>query len=118
VAGGFGEVERRVTREGDLVRLTVELDQAGSIEGVITDDVGDPVENAEVIVTDSTGTELARARSGAGGRFRVDGIPEGDVRVTADPPDALSANLAAVSEETDVRRGLVTRDVQLRLERR
>ncbi|NJK89843.1 MAG: carboxypeptidase regulatory-like domain-containing protein [Myxococcales bacterium] len=100
------------------MQVIVELEQGGSIEGTIDDDIGDPVAGALIEVRSLSGTVLGEARSDARGRWRIDGVPEGDVRVVAEPPAALSALLAPIEERSDVLRGEVTTEVRLRFERR
>lgn len=102
-----------------VVELRVELEDGGSITGVIVDDRGDPVVNARVEVRDrDSDALLGRARTRAGGVWRVDGLDEGDVIVRATPPPALSGLLAPVEIESDVLEGRVTHNADLRFERR
>nr|WP_275943142.1 carboxypeptidase regulatory-like domain-containing protein [Pseudenhygromyxa sp. WMMC2535] len=100
------------------VELTVELTEGGSIAGVIDDDIGDPVVNATIRARSSSGELLGEARSDGRGRWRIDGVPPGDIRLSATPPEARAAGLAPIEDfETDVLRGELTKDVQLRFER-
>lgn len=100
------------------IQLTIELEQGGAIEGRVDDDIGDPVAGAAIEVHGLDGALLAETRSDARGRWRIDAVPEGDVRIHAEPPPGLEAVLAPVEERSDVVRGEVTRDVRLRFERR
>ncbi|TPV94885.1 MAG: carboxypeptidase regulatory-like domain-containing protein [Myxococcales bacterium FL481] len=92
----------------------VDLVDGGAIEGAVTDDVGDALVGAVVEVRSSTGRRQ-RARTRSDGSFRVDGVGVGDVELTITPPRTRS-DLGAQTVVTDVRRGLVTRDVWVRLE--
>jgi hypothetical protein len=101
----------------DADEVLFELEQGGAIEGEITDERGEPVVGAEIVVSTLEGAELAATRSRTGGAWRVDGLPEGDVVVKATPPPALAPLLAPLRERSDIKRGQVTRDVQLRFDR-
>jgi len=70
-----------------------------------------------VVVRSRDGQVLADTRTTADGRWSVPDLPEGDVTVEAVPPTALAAILAPVTVESDVRRGHVTREVDLRFDR-
>jgi hypothetical protein len=61
---------------------------------------------------------VAERRSGAGGRFAADGIPEGDIVLEAWPPEDREDDLAPIAQRSDVLRGRTTRDIDLRLERK
>jgi len=100
------------------VELTIELAEGGGIEGTIDDDIGDSVASAKISVTTTSGQPLGEATSDARGRWRVEGVPPGDVLVRAEPPAAYEAVLAPVEVESDVLRGEVTKAVRLRFERR
>lgn len=101
----------------DADEVLIELEEGGAIEGEITDERGEPVVGADIVVSTPAGDELARTRSSGRGAWRVDGLPEGEVVVKAEPPPALAALLAPLRERSDVRRGQVTRGVQLRFDR-
>lgn len=102
------------------INVTIELAEGGSIEGTIDDDIGEPVAGAtiEVRAIGGGGELLGAASSDGRGRWRIDGVPEGDVEVAAEPPPSMDAVLAPVRERSDVLRGEVTRAVRLRFERR
>ncbi len=86
---------------------------------MILDDRGDAVVGARVEVRDrESNALLGRARSRAGGEWRVDGLDEGDVLVRATPPPALSALLEVAELESDVLEGRVTYNADLRFERK
>jgi hypothetical protein len=94
-----------------------ELDEGGSIQGELTDERGEGVVGAVVVVSDPDGTQLAQTRTKLGGAWRVDGLPEGAVVIEVTPPSGLAELLAPIREESDVQRGQVTRGVQLRFDR-
>jgi protocatechuate 3,4-dioxygenase beta subunit len=119
-AFGWTPVNADVARPAktmDADEVLFELEEGGAIEGEITDERGEPVIGAEITITTPGGKTLASTRSRSGGAWRVDGLPEGDVIVGATPPDALAALLAPLRERSDIKRGQVTRDVQLRFDR-
>ncbi len=111
---------RATVREpaGDVESLVVELVPGGGLRGTVVDYAGDPVPGAEVVVRDLDGSELARVRTSAAGTWSVDGLPEGDVDVEAYPPPGREVELAEVAQRSDVLRGHVTQDVDLRFDRR
>jgi hypothetical protein len=100
------------------VAITIELVEGGSIEGTIDDDIGEPVAGADIDVRSPSGEVLGVTSSDGRGRWRIDGIPEGDVIVVAEPPPSLSAVLAPTRENSDVIRGQLTKSVRLRFDRR
>ncbi len=108
----FTEISRGETEE-----VTIELEEASGMQGVITDERGEPVAGATVIVRDLDGVEVARTTSRAGGVWQAMGLAEGDYEVEAIPPPTLRALLAPVAQESDVLRGHVTREVDLRFDR-
>lgn len=117
-AKGWTRQQLRIADDGSArVQLTIELQQGGAIEGRIDDDIGDPVAGAAIEIRSLDDTLLAETRSDARGRWRIEGVPEGDVRIRAEPPPGLEAVLAPVEARTDVIRGEVTSDVRLRFER-
>lgn len=117
-AKGWTRQRLRVTDDGSgRIQLTIELQQGGAIEGRVDDDIGDPVAGAAIEIRSLDDEVLAETRSDARGRWRIDGVPEGDVRIRAEPPPGLAAVLAPVEARSDVIRGEVTSDVRLRFER-
>lgn len=118
-AEGYGVQELAVARMGAERRaVRVELSEGGGLRGRVIDYRGDPVPGVEVVVSDVDGGELGRARTDARGRWALAGVPAGDVVVAADPPVEREDELGPAEERTDVLRGHVTRDVDLRLDRR
>ncbi len=105
-----------ISREG-AGEFTVELEEASGMQGVITDERGEPVAGATIIVRDLDGVEVARTTSRAGGFWQAMGLAEGDYEVEAIPPPTLQALLAPVAQDSDVLRGHVTREVDLRFDR-
>lgn len=117
-AGGWVGQSQTVERPDDgQAMLVFELDEAAGMEGEVTDERGEPVGGARVVVRSRDGQVLADTRTAADGRWSAPDLPEGDVVVEAVPPAALAAILAPVTVESDVRRGHVTREVDLRFDR-
>jgi carboxypeptidase family protein len=78
------------------------MERGGVVTGRVRDDHGDPVADATI------GVAGLRARSDRDGVFRLDGVPPGRVRISAEK-GALAA-----AEELDVRAGDESR-AELRL---
>lgn len=98
--------------------LVVDLEEAAGLDGEVTDERGEPVAGARLYVRTRDGnTVLAETATDTEGRWSVEGLPEGDVTVEAIPPPGLAELLAPVTLQTDVRRGHVTREVDLRFDR-
>jgi protocatechuate 3,4-dioxygenase beta subunit len=117
-AGGWVGQTQVVRRpEGGPAALQLELDEAAGMEGEVTDERGEPVGGARVVVRSVDGQVLAETRTTADGHWSVPDLPEGDVVVEAIPPTALAEILAPVAVESDVRRGHLTREVDLRFDR-
>lgn len=118
-AEGWSSKTLRVGDDGTgRVLLTIELEQGGAIEGQIDDDIGEPVAGAAIEIHSLDGDLIGETRSDLRGHWRVDGVPEGDVRIHAEPPPGLEAVLAPLDDRSDVLRGEVTTDVRLRFEKR
>lgn len=116
---GYGMRELSVSRMGaDRRAIRVELSEGGGLRGRVTDYRGDPVPGVEVVVWADDGTELGRARTDVQGRWALAGVPAGDVTVTADPPVEREEELGPTELRSDVLRGHVTRDVDLRFDPR
>ncbi|PRQ05435.1 Nickel uptake substrate-specific transmembrane region [Enhygromyxa salina] len=98
------------------ISVTIELAEGGSISGTVDDDIGEAIANARVELRSLGGELLGATLSDGRGRWRVDGVPAGDVLIRAEPPPALSAVLAPVELRSDVIRGEVTTAVRLRFE--
>lgn len=108
---------RRAAAEGRTV--FIELTPGGGLRGRVTDFRGDPVAGADVEVRRRGDDDaLARTRSGRGGRYAFEGLPEGDVDVQAWPPEAREEDLQSEALRSDVRKGHVTQDVVFKLPRR
>ena len=117
-AGGWVAQSEAVARPASgAASLLFELDEAAGMEGEVTDERGEPVGGARVRVRSRDGATLADTKTTADGRWSVPDLPEGDVVVEAIPPPALAEILAPVTVESDVRRGHVTREVDLRFDR-
>jgi Carboxypeptidase regulatory-like domain len=118
-AEGYGLRELWVQRAGsDRRTIRIELAEGGGLRGRVIDYRGDPVAGVEVVVSDAEGVELGRAQTDARGRWALAGVPAGDVEVSVDPPVDREEELAPAALATDVLRGHVTRDVDLRLDPR
>ena len=117
---GWAPASSRAKRPKDQMaaEVLVELEEVGSLEGTLGDDVGDPVVGASVQAFDSGGHQIAETKSGPGGVFRFDALPEGAVRIVAPPPPAQAELWDVARVESDVRRGERTKEVHLRFERR
>lgn len=118
-AGGWVAHSEVVDRpEEGAASLLFELDEAAGMEGEVMDERGEPVGGAQIVVRTGDGEAvLAEAWTTADGHWSVPDLPEGDVLVEAIPPPALAQILAPVTVESDVRRGHVTREVDLRFDR-
>lgn len=118
-APGYATRRLTVSRgevEGELV---VELVPGGSVAGTVVDDLGDPVGGVLVEVRARRGRALlGEDRTSRTGAFRVDDIAAGDVVVIARTPPSLADIVVDTEVQTDVLEGLVTRDVDLRFDRR
>jgi protocatechuate 3,4-dioxygenase beta subunit len=86
--------------------LRVELERAGQVSGRVRDDRGDAAADARITVV--AGALQLGARSDRDGNFRVDGVPPGRARVSAEHAGATAA------EDLDVRADDEAR-VELRL---
>lgn len=124
---GWGKAKASAKRPEGNARgeLTVELEETGSIRGELTDDIGDPVAGATVRAYDDGGDLIASTKTDATGQFELLELPEGEVELRVRAPaaaaqgesDPEAPQLQSIRERSDVRRGQVTRDVQLRFER-
>lgn len=107
---------RRSAAEGKTVFF--ELIEGGSLEGRVENYRGDPVPGARVEVRQAgEDAVLASVRASARGRYRFEGLPEGDVEVQAWPPEAAEESLGTEVLTSDVRRGHVTERVVFKLPR-
>jgi protocatechuate 3,4-dioxygenase beta subunit len=93
-------------RDVTLRDVRVELERAGQLSGRVRDDHGDAAADARITVV--SGTVQLAARSDRDGNFRIDGVPPGRVRISAEH-DGTSA-----AEDLDVRADDESR-VELRL---
>ncbi len=117
-AGGWvGQGESVARPASGEASLRFELDEAAGMEGEVADERGEPVGGARVRILSRDGATLAEVMTTADGRWSAPDLPAGDVVVEAIPPPALSEILGPVTVDSDVRRGHVTRDVDLRLDR-
>ncbi len=118
-ADGFGSRRVKVERDGAERRsVRVELAVGGGLRGRVIDYRGDAVPRVQIVVRDEDEEIVGRTRTDGKGRWELFGIPVGDVEVSADPPLEREDELASASRASDVIRGHVTRDVDLRFDRR
>ncbi len=113
VAAGMVPAVARVG--GQQREWIIELEDGGAMRGVVTDEIGEVLRGARVVVT--TDGARSETRTGADGSWHVEGLPEGVVRVEARPPPERADGLRPATVDSDVRRGHTTRDVHIRLER-
>jgi len=107
-----GEDEARIAQ-------VIELEEAGSIEGEVRDDVGAAVANVRVEVLRRGETEvLGSAKTDARGQFRVESLPAGEVELVARVPAPARDLWGDARLASDVLPGQVTRDVFLRFDMR
>lgn len=85
-ARGYPRFERDIDlpesdRPGDITRrdVRIEVELGGQVRGRVRDDRGDPVIGAEVKVVSGAGVDPAKTDSD--GRFLLDGVPSGSVRI-------------------------------------
>lgn len=123
-AEGYAPEERAVTIEArrgerptELARF--ELAEEGLVEGVVVDEEGKPVAGARVAegtmptYLPASGTPSGMVVTDARGRFRLGGLPEGEVAL-----EAYAADVGHAREDgVRVSRGRTTRDVRLVLYR-
>jgi protocatechuate 3,4-dioxygenase beta subunit len=108
---------RRPKKAEQRVEVTVELEEVGSLEGTISDDIGNPVEGCTIRALDREGHELATTTSGKEGVFRFDALREGQLRIEALPPRDSEEGFFPVQIDSDVRRRETTSELHLRFER-
>lgn len=118
-ATDYAEDERVLAFAGDPRRVveleTIDLVPAGTVEGVVVDDAGDPIAGARV-GRDAVPTYLPVGRlpfgivqTDADGRFELKGLPAGMVTLEAYSPELGRGNVGDV----DVRADRVTRRVSI-----
>jgi protocatechuate 3,4-dioxygenase beta subunit len=118
-AEGYAEDERVLAFVGDLRRATeidrIDLVPAGSVEGVVVDDAGDPIAGARV-GRDAVPTYLpvgklphGLSQTDADGRFTLGGLPAGLVELEAYSPELGRGRVTDV----EVRADRVTRRVTI-----
>lgn len=116
---GYVSVERKVTiqkpRRSEPIELdAVNLEEGGVVEGEVVDDRGRPVAGARVAkdllpaYSPSGRAPKGVATTDDAGRFQVADLPEGEVLLVADSPDAGKGRV-----EVTVRAGRVTDRVRL-----
>ncbi len=118
-AGGWVGQTDTVPRPRDgLADFSFELDEAAGMEGEVIDERGEVVGGAKIVIRDADGMVLAEVVTTADGHWSAPDLPEGPVLVEALPPATLAELLAPVTVRSDVRRGFVTREVDLKFDRR
>lgn len=109
VVGGLALGENEV-----LDDVVLRLGGAGALEGIVRDETGAPVEGASVFVRDSAGRVLANVSyvtTDAAGRFTYEGLPAGELTVSARTSELTSAEESRVLIEAGA-----TTQVELTLE--
>ncbi len=88
-AGHVVELGDASVRPGDVVEVNLQLERAARLVGVVRDGAGAPVEGARVRANGHRPTrgERTSARSGADGRFELDGVEPGHRPVVAQLED-------------------------------
>ncbi|WP_246257218.1 MFS transporter [Amycolatopsis anabasis] len=77
------------------VVLTGEPAATGSLQGIVRSPTGNPVADARVLLRDATGNAVASGATGADGRYRFTGLPDGAYTVVASgfPPVTTTVSL-------------------------
>ncbi len=113
-ADGHGEQQIENVQIG-ASSVVFHLTRHGSISGVLVDSQGEPIAGSKVWVKKDRGLpglqlfeSLAEARSAADGSFVLEGVPAGDVLVTADgdlhrPVEAQTVNMPAAGQVNNLR---------------
>src|SRR5690606_36945040 len=80
-APGYVNATSTVARPSELAgSLVLDLDEAAGLDGEVTDERGEPVASARVVVRTRDGSVvLAETTTDTEGRWSVEGVPEGDV---------------------------------------
>jgi hypothetical protein len=103
-----GRVDYTVRVTGRLtLRLALAASEQLGIEGVVEDPAGAPLPGASVTAQSRRSRDEAAARTGADGRFRLDGLAPGRWRLVAERPGSAPAATVAQAGATDVRIRLV-----------
>ncbi|GAA4688502.1 MFS transporter [Pseudonocardia yuanmonensis] len=91
------------------VRHDVPLAGTCAVRGAVRDAEGTPVDDATITLIDARGDVAATGRPDAGGRYRLEGVPEGRYTLTV-----TGASFAPVAAAVELRTGTVTdHDVEL-----
>ena len=93
-------VEKDRTTGGIEIRLEI----PGKLEGTVLDSSGNPLSNASLHVRKADGQVLSAVSSSvtdAAGRFTYEGLPPGELTVTARTQDAVSAKSTSVRITSD-----------------
>ncbi len=89
-----------VVREDQVVSgLEIQLELPGTLEGTVVDASGAPVSGAAVHVRNASGQMIARVSdvmTDPGGRFKYEGLPAGDLTVSARTSDDCSTESRSV----------------------
>ncbi len=102
---------------GEDIEVAVELDEGGSISGVVLDPAGDPVPEATVRALLVGGTfgfddeKVGETSSDAEGLFELTAMPVGSVSLKADHRDFLESKRVDVAVEA----GVATQNVEIRV---
>ena len=97
-SGAVREVSSSVRTAGEQITLDLTRIGKGAVEGTVRDLSGNPVAGAQVTVVSETDPQLSGSgRSAIDGRYRVEGVAVGTVRVTA----VLDASLGRAAGRLD-----------------
>lgn len=118
-APGYASERRTVSRGETDDELVVELVPGGSVEGTVVDDLGQGLGGVVVEVRTRRGRALiGQDRTSRTGAYRVDDVAAGDVVIIARVPASLADILQDTEIQSDILEGLVTRDADVRFDRR
>lgn len=108
-SGAFQPYAAMVAVADRPVRHDVPLAGTCAVRGLVRDAEGTPIDDATLTLIDARGDVAATGRPDAGGRYRLEGVPEGRYTLTVTGP-----TFAPVAAAVELRTGLVTdHDVEL-----
>jgi hypothetical protein len=107
---GFVKGEATATIEGEPAEVSVDLKLThalGRLGGQVVDARGNPVQGARVLIA-PRGGEAVNGITDAGGRFLVEGLPDGPYRVEVEHAGSPTLRLGAIEATTEARLVLET----------
>ncbi|MCE0761828.1 MFS transporter [Pseudonocardia kujensis] len=108
-SGAFQPYAAMVAVADRPVRHDVPLAGTCAVRGLVRDGEGTPVDDATITLIDARGDVAATGRPDAGGRYRLEGVPEGRYTLTV-----TGGTFAPVAAAVELRTGTVTdHDVEL-----